>query len=179
MFSRSSRLSLCDPVDYNTTQLPCPPYFWEFTQTHVHWVDGGIQPSCPLLSPSLSAFKPSILSSIRGFSSESALHIRWPGIGASTSALVHIQGWFLSGLTGLSPCRPQDSQDESLLQHHSSKTSIVWFSTFFYCPAFTSVHDYWKSQSFGSTDLCRKVMSLLLNMLSSLSLLFFHTASVF
>ena len=58
MLSRSSRLSLCDPMDYNTTQLPCPSYFLEITQTHLHWVDGGIQPSCPLLSPSLPAFNP-------------------------------------------------------------------------------------------------------------------------
>ena len=47
---------------------------------------------------------PSVFPSIRVFSSESALHIRWPNTGASASALVlpmNIQGWFLLGSTGL------------------------------------------------------------------------------
>ena len=53
---------------------------------------------CPLL------LLPSIFSSIRVFSSESALHIRWPSTGASASASVlpvNIQDWFPLGLTGL------------------------------------------------------------------------------
>ena len=47
---------------------------------------------------------PSIFPRIRVFSSESALHIRWPSIGASDSASVlrmNIQGWYALGLTGL------------------------------------------------------------------------------
>ena len=47
----------------------------EFAQTHVHWVNDAIQPSHPLSPPSPVALN---LSSIRVFSSESALHIRWP-----------------------------------------------------------------------------------------------------
>ena len=54
------------PVHY---QLP------EFTQIHVHWVGDAIQPSYPLSSPLL--LPPSIFPSIRVFSNESALHIRW------------------------------------------------------------------------------------------------------
>ena len=54
------------PVHY---QLP------EFTQIHVHWVGDAIQPSYPLSSPLL--LPPSIFPSIRVFSTESALHIRW------------------------------------------------------------------------------------------------------
>ena len=37
---------------------------------------------------------------------------------------------------------------KSLLQHHSSKASLLWHSAFFYCPALTSIHDYWKNHSF-------------------------------
>ena len=37
---------------------------------------------------------------------------------------------------------------ESLLQHHSSKASILWRSAFFYGPTLTSIHDYWKNLSF-------------------------------
>ena len=36
----------------------------------------------------------------------------------------------------------------------SSKASILWCSVFFYGPTLTSVHDYWKNQSFDWTDLC-------------------------
>ena len=53
---------------------------------------------CPL------SLLPSIFPSTRVFSNESALHIRWPEIGASASAsvlLMNIQGWFPLGLTGL------------------------------------------------------------------------------
>ena len=44
---------------------------------------------------------------------------------------------------------------KSLLQHHSLKASILWHSAFFiYGPTLTSLHDYWKDQSFDSADLC-------------------------
>ena len=55
--------------------LPVHHQLPESTQTHVHWVSDAIQPSHPLSSPSPL---PSIFPSIRVFSSESALHIRWP-----------------------------------------------------------------------------------------------------
>ena len=62
------------------------------------WCHPTISSSCPLL------LLPSIFPSIRVFSKESAFHIRWPRIGASTSASVlpmNIQDWFHLGLTGL------------------------------------------------------------------------------
>ena len=52
---------------------------------------------------------------------------------------------------------------KSLLQHHSSKASIL---SLLFGSTLTSVHDYWKNDSFDYTDLCRKVMSLLFNTLS-------------
>ena len=54
--------------------LPVHHQLPEFTQTHVHWVSVAIQPSHPLSSPSPP---PSIFPSIRVFSNESALCIRW------------------------------------------------------------------------------------------------------
>ena len=51
---------------------------------------------------------------------------------------------------------------KSLLQHHSSKASILSL----FGPTLTSVHDYWKNYTFDYTDLCQKVMSLLFNTLS-------------
>ena len=67
--------ALCDPMDGSTPGLPVHHQILEFTQTHVHRVGDAIQPSHPLSSPSPPAFN---LPSIRVFSNESALHIRWP-----------------------------------------------------------------------------------------------------
>ena len=67
--------TLCDPMDCSMPGLPVHNQLPEFNQTHVHWVGDAIQPSHPLSSP----FPPtSIFPSIRGFSDESVLHIRWP-----------------------------------------------------------------------------------------------------
>ena len=62
-------------MDCSMPGLPVHHQLPESTQTHVHQVDDEIQPSHPLSSPSPPAFN---LSSIRVFSNESALHIRWP-----------------------------------------------------------------------------------------------------
>ena len=51
---------------------PCPSPTLEHAQTHVHWIGNAIQPSHPLL------LLPSIFPSIRVFSNDSVLHIRWP-----------------------------------------------------------------------------------------------------
>ena len=66
--------TLCDPLDCSTPGLPVHHQLPELTQTHVHWVGDAIQPSHPLSSPSPPAFNPS---SIRVFSNESVLCIRW------------------------------------------------------------------------------------------------------
>ena len=66
---------LCDPMNCSTPGLLVHHQLPESAQTHVHWVGDAIQPSYPLSSPFLL---PSIFPSIRVFSNESALHIRWP-----------------------------------------------------------------------------------------------------
>ena len=80
---------------------------------------------CPLLLP------PSIFPSIRVFSNESVLRILWPpgqSIGASAAVLpVKIQDRFPLGWTGLIL---QSKGLKSLLQHHSSKASILLRSVF-------------------------------------------------
>ena len=67
--------TLCDPMNCSTSGLPVHHQLPEFTQTHVHRVSNAIQPSHPLLS--LLLLTP-IPPSIRIFSSESTLHMRWP-----------------------------------------------------------------------------------------------------
>ena len=73
--SAQSCPALCDPMNRSTPGLPVHHQLPESTQTHVHWVCDAIQPSHLLLSPFLL---PSIFPSIRGFSNESILPIRWP-----------------------------------------------------------------------------------------------------
>ena len=74
-FSCFSRVRLCDPMDSSTPGLPVHHQLPELAQSRVHRVGDAIQPShpcCPLL------FLPSIFPSIRIFSNESVLHVRWP-----------------------------------------------------------------------------------------------------
>ena len=80
--------ALCDPMDCSTPGFPVPQHLPGLAQTHVHGVRDAIQPSYPLLPPS-------IFPSIRVFSNESVLCIGGQSIGASASASVipvNIQG---------------------------------------------------------------------------------------
>ena len=67
--------TLCDPMNRSTPGLPVHHQLPEFTQTHIHRVSDAIQPSHPLSSLLLL---PPIPPSIRVFSNESTLRIRWP-----------------------------------------------------------------------------------------------------
>ena len=70
-----SCLTLSDPMDCSMPGFPVLHRLPEFAQSHDRWVGDAIQPSHPLSSPSPPAF---IFPSIRGFSTELALCIRWP-----------------------------------------------------------------------------------------------------
>ena len=119
-----SCLTLCDPVDY--TRLPCPSptpraysNSWPSSQR--------CHPNILLWHPLL--LTPSIFPSIRGFSNESILHIRWPkhwsfSISSSNeySELISFRIDWLDLLTVQGILK-------SLLQHYSSKASIVQHST--------------------------------------------------
>ena len=96
----------------------------EFAQTHVHQVGDAIQLAHPLSSPSPPTFFPSI----RVFSNESALCIRWPKYWSFSFSIspVNIQDWFPLGWTGT-----VQGTLKSLLQHHSSKASVLQCSAFF------------------------------------------------
>ena len=101
----------------------------EFTQTHVHRVSDAIQPSYPLWSPSLL---PPIPPSIRVFSSESTLRIRWPKYWSFSFSLIpskEIPG-LIFRMDWLDLLAVQGTL-KSLLQHHNSKASILWHSAFF------------------------------------------------
>ena len=74
-FIHSVMSNLCDPLNHSKPGLPVHHQLPQSTQTHVHRVGDAIQSSHPLLSSSLPTFN---LFSIKDFSNESALCIRWP-----------------------------------------------------------------------------------------------------
>ena len=124
-----SCLTLCDPMDCSMPGFPVHQQLPELTQTHVHWVSDVIQPSHPLSSPSPPAL---IFPSIRVFSNESVLHIRWPkdwsfsfSISPSSeySGLISFRiDWFVLLVV---------QGTLKSLQHHNSKASILQCSAFF------------------------------------------------
>ena len=193
--------TLCSPMNRSTPGLLVYHQLLELTQTHAHRVGDAIQPSHPLLPLSPPAPNPSrirvfsiesvmpsshlilcrpllllppIPPSIRVFSNESALHIRWPkywsfsfSISPSNEhpGLISFRMEWLDLLAGQGTLK-------SLLQHHSSKASI------FRRPAFFTVqlsHPYMttgKTISLTRWTFVGKVMSLLFNMLSRLVIAF-------
>ena len=112
-----------------TAGLPVRHQLLKFTQTHVHWVRDAIQPFHSLLSPSPPAF---ILSQNWSFPVSPFFASGGQGIGVSASASVlpvNIQDWFPLEWTGWISL--QSKGLSSLLQHHSSKASILLHTAFF------------------------------------------------
>ena len=125
--------------------LPVHHQLPELAQIHVHRVSDAIQPSNPLSSPSPPAPNPP---SIRVFSNKSALGIRWPkywGFSFSISPSKGIPGLISFRMDWLDLLAVQGTL-KSLLQHHSSKVSILWRSAFF-TVQLTSIHDHRKNHS--------------------------------
>ena len=119
-----SCLTLCNPLNHSTPGFTVHHQLPESTQTHVHWVGDAIQPSHPLSSPSPPALN---LSSIRVFSNESALHIRWPkywSFSFSINPSNEHPGLTSFRMDWLDLLADQGTL-KSLLQHHSSKASIL------------------------------------------------------
>ena len=122
--------TLCDTVDCSMPGFPVHHQLPEPAQTHVHWVDDAIQPSHPLLSP---CPPPSIFPRIRVFSNESVLCIRWPkywSFSFSISPSNEHLGLIFFRMDWLDLLAVQGTL-KSLLQHHSSKASMLWCSAFF------------------------------------------------
>ena len=95
-------------------------------------------------------FLSSIFPSIRVFSNESVLLIRWPkswSFSFSISPSNEYSGLISFRIDWFDLLAVQGTL-KSLLQHHSSKASILLCSDFFNGPAVTSIHDYWKNHSF-------------------------------
>ena len=139
--------TLCDPIDYGTPGLPVPHHLLEFAQVHVNLIGEAIQPS-HLLSPLL--LLPSFFPSIRVFSSELSLHIRWPkhwSFSFSISPSNEYLGLISFRMDWLDLLAVQGTV-KSLPQHYSSKAINSLALSFLYSPTLTSIHDYWKNHSF-------------------------------
>ena len=120
-----SCLTLCDPMNRSTPGLPVHHQLPEFTQIHVHLVSDAIQPSHPRSSPSPPP-------SIRVFSNESTLRMRWPKYWSFSFSIIpfkEIPGLISFRMDWLDLLAVQGTL-KSLLQQHSSEASILQRSAF-------------------------------------------------
>ena len=87
--------------------------------------------------------------SIRGFSNELTLHMRWPKYWSFSFSIIpskEIPGLISFKMDSLDLLAVQGTL-KSLLQHHSSKASILRCSSLLHSPTLTSIHDHWKNHS--------------------------------
>ena len=138
-----SCLTLCNPIHHSTPGLPVHHQLPEFAQTHVHRVSDVIQPS-HLSSPSPPSPIPP---SMRVFSNESVLQIRWPkywSFSFSISPSNEHPGLISFRMDWL------DLQSKGLSRVFSN-TMVQNINSsalsFLYRPSLTSIHDYWKTHS--------------------------------
>ena len=135
-------------MDCSTPGLPVHHQLPELTQNHFHRVSDAIQPSHPMSCPSPPAFnlsQPQGLFLTSQFFASGGQRI---GVSASVSVLpMNIQDRFPLGLTCLISFLSKGTL-KSLLQHHSSKASVLQSSTFFIVQLSHLIHDYWKNHSF-------------------------------
>ena len=117
--------TLCNPTECSKPDLPVHHELPGLIQAHVHWVGDAIQPSHPLSSPSPPTFN---FPSIRVYSNESVLNIRWPkycSFSFSISLSNEYSGLMSFRMDWLDLLEVQGTL-KSLLQCHSSKASILW-----------------------------------------------------
>ena len=152
-------------MDYSTSGCLVHHQLQELAQTHVHQVSDVIQLSHLLLS---HLFLPSIFPSIRAFSNESALWIRWPkywSFSFSISPSNEHPGLISFRMDWLDLLAVQGTL-KILLQHHSSKASILWHSAFFIVQLSHPYMTTRKTIALIRWTFVSKAMSLLFNMLS-------------
>ena len=163
--------TLCDPMDCSTPGFPVYHQLPEPTQTHVHWVGDTIQPSHPLSSPSPPALN---LSQHQGlFKWISSLHqvAKYWSFSFSISPSNEYSGLISFRIDRLDLPAVQGIL-KSLLQHHSSKASILWCLTSFIVQLSHPYKTTGKTITLTRWTFVSKVMSMLFNMLSRLVITF-------
>ena len=160
---------IIDSMDVSLSELQ------ELTQTHVHWVGDSIQSPHPLLILCHPVFlPPSVFPSIRIFSNESALHIRWPkywSFSFNISPSNEHSGLISFTLDCLDLFAVQGTV-KSLLQQHSSKASFFGAQLSLYSNS--HIHTWLLEKNIALTrwTFVSKVMSLFFNILSRLVITF-------
>ena len=160
--------TLCDPMNRSTPGLPVHHQLPEFTQTLVHWISDAIQPSHPLSSPSPPAPNPSQHQSLFQWVNSSHEVAKVLNFSFSISPSKERPGLISFRMDWLALLAGQGTL-KSLLQHHSSKASILQRSAFF---TVQLSHPYMTTGKTIALTRVGKVMSLLLNMLSRLVITF-------
>ena len=170
-----SCLTLWDPMDCNLPGFPVLHYLQSLLKLM------STESVMPFTLLCCLLLLPSIFPSIRVFSNELALNIQWPkywnfSLGISPfneySGLISFRvGWF--GLLAI------QGTLKSLLQHHNSKASVLWHSTFFMVQLSHLYMTTGKTVALTVLTFVSKVMSLLPNMLLGVSWLSFRAARVF
>ena len=151
--------------------LPVHHQLLEFTQTHVHWVNDTIQPSHPLSSAVPPTFN---LSQHKGLFKWVALRIRWPkywSFSFNISPSNEYSGLISFRIDCLDLLAVQGIL-KSLLQHHSSKASILGCSAFFIVQLSHPYVTTGKTISLTRWTFVDKILPLLFNMLSRLVITF-------
>ena len=141
----------------------------EFAQNHVHWVGDAIQPSHPLSSAYPLALN---LSQHQGL-------FQWVSSSHQVAKILELQHQFFQWISGLISFRMDwldllavQSNLKSLLQHHRSKASVPWHSTFFTVQLSHPYMTTGKTKALTIWTFVNKVMSLVFNMLSSFVIAF-------
>jgi len=158
-------------MNHRMPGLPVHHQLREFTQTHVHGVSDATQPFHPLSTPSPPAPNPS---QHQSYSNESTLRMRWPmywSFSLSISPSKEHLGLVSFRMDWLDLLAVQGTL-KSLLQHHSSKASILRRSAFFTVQLSHPYMTTGKIIALTRRTFVGKVMSLLLNMLSRLVITF-------
>ena len=174
-----SCLTLIDPMDYSMLGLPVHHQLPEFTQTHVHWVSDATQLSHPLSSTSLPTLN---LSQHQGLfkwvtSSHQVAKVYW-SFGFSISPYNEYSGLnsFRMDLFDLLVVK---GTLKSLLQHHSSKASILWCCACFMVQLSQPYVTTGKTIALTIRIFVSRVMSLLFNTLSRLVITSCQEAIIF
>ena len=164
--------TLCDPMNRSMPGLLVHHQLLGFTQTHIHQVSDAIQASHPLSSPSPPALNPSQHQGL--FQWVNSFGMRWPkywSFSFSISPSNEHPGLISFRMDWLHLLAVQGTL-KSLLQHHSSKVSILQHSAFFTAQLSHPYMTTGKTIALTRWTFVGKVMSLLLNMLSRLVITF-------
>ena len=158
-------------MDCSMPGLPVHHQLLEFTQIRVHWVSDAIQSSHPLLSPSPPALNLFQHQSLFKWVSSSCQVAKVLEFHFNISPSNEYSGPISFRMDWLDYLAVQGTL-KSLLQHHSSKASILWCSAFFIVQLSHPYMTTGKTIALTRWTFADKVMFLLFNMLSSLVITF-------